>query len=289
MRHQLRLLHPGTQDPARTPGPGGREHAIALIITLGASSGRIAAFDIDFPGSVTMTLSALSHHYQHLLERLDADPVTPLRQPAPRTGADEPSLADTMAGPALADSLISDLAAILGSPDTRTTATQLWKRVALDILAPSMVLWLTDQRLSLPEPTAVYWSRDQQKWFADGSGQWRHYETTDAATQALGQWLEGTEQYFRGQWPVSKSGFWSSVALAAIRPYAAVRLELPAGEWRAQADAWMAMMPGPTARYLRWFEEGSSSGPRLAPQRRGCCLKFQLPGKDHCSTCGFRR
>lgn len=238
-----------------------------------------------------MALSALSNHYHQLLGGIEADPVTPLRQPGTEPGgpSSEPSLATVMTDPARAETLFAELETTLGAPDRRTTATQLWKRVALDILAPAMVLWLTDQRLALPGPEDIRWSREKQKWQAAASQNWPLYSDLAEAQEALGRWLADAEAFFRGQWPVTKSGFWSSVALAAIRPFAAIRLELPADKWRDQADEWMALMPGPTARYLRWFEEASETGPRLAPQRRGCCLKFQLPGKDNCSTCGVRR
>ena len=238
-----------------------------------------------------MALSALSNRYNQLLDAIETDPVTPLRQAAPvacetATGT---SLAAIMADPASAEALFAELETMLGAPDRRTTATQLWKRVALDVLAPAMVIWLTDQRLTLPRPARIRWSWDSQKWHATGEDDGSVYKDPESARQALDQWLADAEGFFRGQWPVTKSGFWSSVALAAIRPFAAIRLELPAEQWQGLSEEWMALMPGPTARYLCWFEEPSEAGPRLAPQRRGCCLKFQLPGKDHCSTCGVRR
>ncbi|TDT40248.1 FhuF-like iron-sulfur protein [Halospina denitrificans] len=238
-----------------------------------------------------MALSALSNRYHQLLDRIEADPVTSLRNsvPVPTEVSTEPTLAAIMADPVLAETVFAQLETALGAPDRRTTATQLWKRVALDVLAPAMVLWLTDQRLALPRQEDVRWSQEKQKWQATANRDWLDYSDLSEAQQALHGWLAEPEGFFRGQWPVTKSGFWSSMSLAAIRPFAAIRLELPAEEWRPQADEWMALMPGPTARYLRWFEEASEAGPRLAPQRRGCCLKFQLPGKDHCSTCGVRR
>lgn len=238
-----------------------------------------------------MALSALSSRYHKILKGIEADPVTPLRKPftMPDETGTEPTLAAIMADPAHAENLLAELEAALGAPDRRTTATQLWKRVALDVLAPAMVLWLTDQRLALPRREDIRWSREKQKWQAAASQEWLIHPDLAEAQEAFHQWLCEAEEFFRGHCPVTKSGFWSSVALAAIRPFAAIRLELPAEDWRNEADEWMALMPGPTARYLCWFEEVSEAGPRLAPQRRGCCLKFQLPGKDNCSTCGVRR
>ncbi|PAV25244.1 hypothetical protein CF392_11960, partial [Tamilnaduibacter salinus] len=174
------------------------------------------------------------------------------------------------------------------APDRRTAATVLWQRLSLDLLAPACVLWMAQKTLRLHTPDQIGWHPDTGDWARLDAPE-SPIELPDDALATLTQWLEIMEHLFRGHWQVSKSGFWSSAALATARPYSLLFMQVPGHEWRPQAERWLERMPSPIARYLSWEDVERHGTTLTIPRRKGCCLKFQLPDGKLCGTCGIRR
>lgn len=185
----------------------------------------------------------------------------------------------------LRDQTLERARLLMDSPDERTAASVLWKRLALDLLAPATVRWLGTGRAELPRPEGVLWRGDKGLWALPAQDD-SHPLPLESDTVPLEQWLAAMEGFFRQQWRVSKGSFWSTAALACARPYTIMLSRLPADEWLEPAREWLASLPSPVVQFLRWKIFPGSVRPLALPLRRGCCMSYRLPDGKLCGTCG---
>lgn len=229
--------------------------------------------------------------YGRLLEQAGSDPSATVSGHL-KTPNDPPLSApvtsDLLADSGLAARCLDQTVPRLNAPDRRTAATVLWQRLSLDLLAPACVLWMIRQQLPLHLPDQIGWCLETGNWAQLGAPE-SSRQTPDEALESLGYWLDTMQQLFRGHWQVSKSGFWSSAALATARPYSLLFMQVPGHQWRSQAERWLQLMPAPIARYLNWEDIERQGTTLTIPRRKGCCLKFRLPDGKLCGTCGIRR
>lgn len=142
-----------------------------------------------------------------------------------------------------------------------------------DSLAPENI-WLVDHRGSGPawyrENTGVRMSPDQ---------------FIKQASAEVTRWYP----MFRQILGVSPGAYWSSIGLAFSAPFSALYDSTPPEHLCQAATDWLALFDCDARRFIDWIPAEFDRHPCAIPQRRGCCLKYRLPGGVRCGTCGLYR
>lgn len=121
------------------------------------------------------------------------------------------------------------------------------------------------------------------RWFHDGAGKRVGVaEFVQALTQQMKDWYP----IFRHQWKVSPGAYWSTTGLALSAPFSLVWNRGGTKAVCVLAQEWLAQFDCDAHRFLEWIPAGPAGQQYAIPQRRGCCLKYQLPDGGYCGTCG---
>ncbi|KEF31014.1 hypothetical protein D777_02167 [Marinobacter nitratireducens] len=163
--------------------------------------------------------------------------------------------------------------------------------LSLSVIAPLIITLFLRGEAGVPDPGRIFLAPANEgssvsRWFQAGQGEAVGVEPfiTHLST-AMNDWYPT----FRKSLGVSPGAYWSSVGLALGAPFSAVwNLAVPrdictlAGEWLEQfwCDA---------NRYIDWIPAEFGDQACALPQRKGCCLKYLLPGNGYCGTCGIHR
>lgn len=177
----------------------------------------------------------------------------------------------------------------------RARLSVLQQDLALQVIAPLVLQLFRDQQAPVPDPDRILLApadpqppspEVQVRWYMlPGSPLVEEREFVRETGKRLRAWYP----LFRNGPGISAGAWWSSMGLALGAPYSAIwDLAAPA-QVCTLANAWLEEFGEETARYIDWIPWTFNGRPCALPQRRGCCLKFRLPGGSYCGTCGVYR
>lgn len=178
--------------------------------------------------------------------------------------------------------------------DKRTLLTYL-SVIHLDlvqtIIAPLILRLFLHGQAPLPDVDRVFLgpAKDgavMSRWFQSTSN--KQVGFTEFV-QGLAKQLSGWYLVFRHKLGISPGAYWSNTGLALGAPFTAVWNTANAEGVCTLAQEWLAQFPCDAHRFIEWLPAGSGDQRCAIPQRRGCCLKFQLPAGSYCGTCGVYR
>jgi hypothetical protein len=158
-------------------------------------------------------------------------------------------------------------------------------------IAPLILRLFLHGQAPLPTPNHLLLSpasgnRVTFRWFHNGVGK---QVGVAEFVQAMAQQLKDWYPVFRHQLNVSPGAYWSTTGLALSAPFSLVWNTVNPVAVCALAQEWLAQFDCDARRFLEWIPAGPVSQQHAIPQRRGCCLKYQLPDGGYCGTCGVYR
>lgn len=172
--------------------------------------------------------------------------------------------------------------------ELRIHASVLQQKLALYVIAPLTLGLFLDGESPLPDPEHIYlepightggWS-----WGASGLPLGMDEFPRQVAVQ-VNAWYP----FFREEFGVSPGAYWSSVGLGLCAPFSALYDKAPPDRLCAEATQWLNRFDCAARNFIDWIPVTRDRLPCAIPQRRGCCLKFQLPEGSYCGTCGVYR
>jgi hypothetical protein len=244
---------------------------------------------------ITHTMANWPGRYQQLLadSGLNAETVLgkALESKAPQTTA-VLSLNQCLNTPSLLQQQMqADYPGVTGQRSLRTYLSVTHLDLMLYAVAPLILRLFRYGQAPLPAPHRLLLGpasggRVTSRWFHDGSGeQVGVAEFVPALAQQLNDWYP----VFRHQLNVSPGAYWSTTGLALSAPFSLVWNTVSPEALCAMAQEWLAQFNCDAQRFLEWIPAGPASQQHAIPQRRGCCLKYQLPDGGYCGTCGVYR
>ncbi len=234
--------------------------------------------------------------YHHLLARHELKRHDALNG-ALAQSSDQPgelfSLAQILAKPALLEEQV-----LRDYPDAehprlrKARISVLHQSLALQVIAPRVIELFRDGVSAPLNPDRIFLCSLES---SDAPSRWRHL-SDDRAPLAPGAFIDTTTDQVRAWYPVfrqhfgvSPGAYWSSVGLALSAPFSAVWNQVDPDALCALATSWLARFECDANRYIDWIPAEFSQQRCALPQRRGCCLKYLLPGGGYCGTCGIYR
>lgn len=198
-------------------------------------------------------------------------------------------LSDCLAQPQLLKAAMQRQAgATTGPRELRVHASVLHQNLALAIMAPLTLRLFLEGETVLPEASALWVqpTNAEHPWQLEDTG-----PLTDTAGFITGMAERARAWYplFRQTLGVSPGAYWSSIGLAFCAPYSALYNTAPQEQLCAEASAWLAQFDCDARHFIEWIPVESGAERWAIPQRRGCCLKYKLPERGYCGTCGIHR
>lgn len=159
------------------------------------------------------------------------------------------------------------------------------------IIAPLILRLFLHGQAPLPDVDRLFLGpaengKVMSRWFQAASG--KQVGVTEFS-QGLAQQLSDWYLVFRHKLGISPGAYWSNTGLALSAPFSAVWNTASSEAVCALAQEWLAQFACDAQRFIEWLPTGSNGQRYAIPQRRGCCLKYQLPEGDYCGTCGVYR
>ncbi len=189
-----------------------------------------------------------------------------------------------------------------GAPDVRVSASQVFKRLCLDVLYTLILQSLLEQKLPPLTPALLFARWSEQKGMvdlayaqdlADGAAAGGLGEQSQSFIASFNQLMNDLHGLFHTELRVSNGSYWSSGALALVRPWSQLlkRVSDSDSEPLAQAaTAYLDQFEPRLRRFMDWELTGQGDGSQVwRPRRHGCCLKYRLPEGSLCGTCGRHR
>lgn len=159
------------------------------------------------------------------------------------------------------------------------------------IIAPLTLRLFLHGQAPLPDNDRIFFGPVQggkvmSRWFQTASDkQVGIAEFTEQLAHQLSDWY----LVFRHKLGVSPGAYWSNTGLALGAPFTAVWNTADPDSVCALAQEWLAQFACDAHQFIEWISTGAGDRAGAVPQRRGCCLKFQLPKGGYCGTCGVYR
>ncbi|NWO07816.1 MAG: (2Fe-2S)-binding protein [Alteromonadaceae bacterium] len=203
------------------------------------------------------------------------------------------SLAQCLETPELLASQIqADYPGAGNQRDVRTYASVLQQDLALNVIAPLTLRLFRHEQAPLPDPTRIFLGPTDQP----GQTTSRWFLTPGQQPVNEADFIEGMADYtrqwypvFRQQLGVSPGAYWSNVGLGLGAPFSVVwNLAEPAALCEL-AQQWLEQFNNEADRFIDWIPAVFGEQETALPQRKGCCLKYRLPGGKYCGTCGVYR
>lgn len=169
----------------------------------------------------------------------------------------------------------------------------LHQSLALQIIGPLVIRLFRDGGSVALNPKRVFLCREPSG--PEGQSRWQYAASAqerlepEAFIQSLSGQMQDWYGVFRQHFGVSPGSYWSSVGLALGAPYSVVWNQVNPEELCKQAGSWLAQFKCEANRYIDWIPAEFSQHRCAIPQRKGCCLKYLLPGGGYCGTCGIYR
>lgn len=246
------------------------------------------------PG-ITQTIANWPARYQQLLadSGLSAEAVLSkaLEAKVPPTDA-VLSLEQCLNTPALLQQqLQADYPGVIDQRSLRTHLSVTHLDLMLYAVSPLILRLFLHGQAPLPDTNHLFLSTAKEgqvmfRWFHEGAG-----KPVGVAefVQAMAQQMKDWYPIFRHQLKVSPGAYWSTTGLALSAPFSLVWNTVSPPAVCALAQQWLAQFNCDARRFLEWIPAGPASQQYAIPQRRGCCLKYQLPDGGYCGTCGVYR
>lgn len=174
----------------------------------------------------------------------------------------------------------------------RAQMSVLQQDLALNVIAPLSLQLFRDGHAPLPDPEWIFLAPAAHAevsapgWFMDPGT-----ETVDEEgfVRSLGQKTKDWYPVFRHELGVSPGAYWSSIGLGLGAPFSAVwNLAEPASLCDL-AQRWLREFSNDANQFIDWIPAVFDGKTTAIPQRKGCCLKYLLPGGGYCGTCGIYR
>lgn len=238
-----------------------------------------------------------SERYEVLLAEsgLDAQAILGgALQPAPGERRGLFSLAQCLEQPAiLTRQVIHDYPESNGRQALRAHASVLQQDLALSVIAALTLRLFRNGAAPLPNPDRIFLAPIDS---ANESATGRWFQVpgeplVDEATfiHSVGRMTADWYPVFRQDLGVSPGAYWSSVGLGLGAPFSAVWNLAEPESLCALAQAWLTIFRNDANRFIDWIPAVFGDQQTAIPQRKGCCLKYLLPGGGYCGTCGIYR
>lgn len=172
----------------------------------------------------------------------------------------------------------------------RAYLSVLQQDLALSVLAPLTLELFFHGRTRLPDPETVILGQDQGRlsgWFQKPvGGTVDTREFVAATSQLVRDWYP----VFRKELGVSPGAYWSSIGLGLGAPFSAIWNLGGAHAICGMAQQWLRAFDCEAEAFIDWIPASFQDRLCAIPQRRGCCLKYLVPGGGgYCGTCGVHR
>jgi len=174
----------------------------------------------------------------------------------------------------------------------RAYASVLQQDLALSVLAPLTLRLFRHGEAPVADPTRIFLApaaeagQTVSRWF-QVPGQPLASEQT--FQHGMAAQTEAWYPVFRQKLGVSPGAYWSSIGLGLGAPFSAVwDLATPAAVCDL-AQQWLDAFRNDANRFIDWIPAVFREQRTAIPQRKGCCLKYLLPGGGYCGTCGVYR
>lgn len=184
-------------------------------------------------------------------------------------------------------------------PDAQDPATMvahlsvLHQNLALNVLAPLVLLAFRDGHAPVPEPERIglvagpgHPDHEAPLWYGGREGP---ALPLDEFVHQTGIRVSRWYGIFRNALGISPGAYWSNTALALVAPFSAIWNRADPDRVCALGAEWLDQFPCDANRYLEWLPVSQGQTTVALPQRRGCCLKYRLPDGRYCGTCGVYR
>lgn len=187
--------------------------------------------------------------------------------------------------------LLRDYPEASASRSMRAHLSVLQQDLALSVIAPLTLTLFRDGSVAVPEAREIVLGPVPE----DGTaGRWFQAPSTPAVgitafRRQLNQLVQAWYPVFRQELGVSPGAYWSSIGLGLGAPFSAVWNLADAQSVCALAQAWLKSFECDANRFVDWIPAEFSGQQCAIPQRKGCCLKYLLPGGGYCGTCGVYR
>lgn len=204
------------------------------------------------------------------------------------------SLAQCLEQPAiLTQQIMQDYPETGGRQAVRAHVSVLQQDLALSVIAPLTLKLFRDGAAPLPNPDRIFLA-PMGNADAGVTGRWFQVPGEPVVDEAVfvrtvGRLTATWYPVFRHELGVSPGAYWSSIGLGVGAPFSAVWNLAEPEALCAQAQAWLAMFRNDTNRFIDWIPAIFGDQQTAIPQRKGCCLKYLLPGGGYCGTCGIYR
>ncbi|MCL7944233.1 (2Fe-2S)-binding protein [Marinobacter sp. ATCH36] len=234
--------------------------------------------------------------YALLLASAGLDQKTVLAQALPPSSRERRglfSLAQCLEQPTLLiDQVCRDYPHASDSRSVRAQISVLQQDLALSVIAPLTLQLFHDGQAPLPDPDRIFLAVAEceevpaSRWFQAPGG-----AATNEANfvRSVGKQTENWYPVFRQQLGVSPGAYWSSIGLGLGAPFSAVWNLAEPAETCGLAQRWLKEFRNDANHFIDWIPAVFGEQATAIPQRKGCCLKYLLPGGGYCGTCGVYR
>jgi len=174
----------------------------------------------------------------------------------------------------------------------RAYASVLQQDLALSVLAPLTLSLFRDGQAPLADPARIVLTPVEEA--GQTASRWFQVPGQPMASEqgfrhGMAEQTEAWYPVFRKQLGVSPGAYWSSVGLGLGAPFSAVWNQADPTSVCDLAQQWLDAFRNDANRFIDWIPAVFAGQRTAIPQRRGCCLRYLLPGGGYCGTCGVYR
>lgn len=175
----------------------------------------------------------------------------------------------------------------------RAHASVLQQDLALSVIAPLTLRLFRNGAAPLPNPDRIFLAPIDSA-NESATGRWFQVPGEPIVDEAeyvrsVGRMTADWYPVFRQDLGVSPGAYWSSIGLGLGAPFSAVWNLAEPESLCVLAQAWLAIFGNDANRFIDWIPAVFGDQQTAIPQRKGCCLKYLLPGGGYCGTCGIYR
>ncbi|WP_166268768.1 (2Fe-2S)-binding protein [Marinobacter caseinilyticus] len=231
--------------------------------------------------------------YRRLLEQARITPASLLSHDTSTARArpqDCVRLADCLLNPDRLRARLSQQAGQgVSSRQLRARASVLHQTLALNVIAPLTLRLFLEGQAPVPDSRSIWLSpsaEDTDQWY------WEAAATTAGFAgfaSAIARLVKTWYPLFGQDLGVTPGAFWSSVGLGLCAPFSALYASAPPQTLCREATDWLNSVDCDARRFIDWIPTELDGRGCALPQRRGCCMKYLLPGGGYCGTCGIYR